>query len=66
MKKIISTLLLSLFLCGCNISFDTNIEKIWNEVKIGNKYAFILKHEYGKTKYYRIEQITEAEYNNEN
>lgn len=67
MKRTLSILLLSIFLCGCNISIDSSIQDVlWDKIKIGNKYIFSLKHNYtDESKYYRIEQITEEEYKNE-
>lgn len=64
MKKFLIILLLTFFLCGCSITIDTPIQQtLWDKVEFGNKYTFILKHNYtNEKKYYRIERLTEEEY----
>ena len=64
MKKIVSILLLSLFLYGCTISIGNDVTiRIWEAIKIGNTYTFTLNYrDINEIRYYRIEQITEKEY----
>lgn len=64
MKRIIILPLLCLFLSGCGIDYNSDITRFWNTLKMGNKYTFAIKHRRTQEeRYYRIERISEKEFN---
>jgi len=65
MSKILSMILLCLFLSGCGIDYNNDVTQIWDKIRLGQRATFSIEHRRTyEERYYRIERISKETFLN--